>query len=130
MGAVAAPNRDRSARHRHRHRCVDREREPTEGDLDACGTRLVADQSVRQVVRGPVGGAGSSDAEVSETAATVVLQEGLDANGFDCQPGHLVTSRNSTTAPGRRTEGGSAAGFQSTASVWPSSCHPPGETRG
>jgi len=59
-----------------------------------------------------------------------LLVQSQDANEFDGQPGHHVTSRNCTTAPGRSSAGGSAAASHNTASVWPSSCQPPGETRG
>jgi len=96
--------------------------------LDPRRALAVADQPVGQAQRRAVEGAGGTDADMRPARPPQVLHERERPGRHHLD--HRGTSRNRTRVPGASSAGSARPESQSTASVRPSSRHPPGDSRG
>ena len=105
--------------------------EAAEQDLDPRASLVVADQPVPQSQRPAVQCAGRTDADVGEPGPAQVLDHGERSGGEGAHSSRRLheTHRRAGGEEGGML-GGRGIGFQSTASVVPISCHPPGLERG
>ena len=104
--------------------------QPTEGDLDAGGTLGISDEAIGEADGASVERTRRPHAEVGVARTPEILHQaewaGLDDGD---RPRHGTASKR-TVPPGTRRAGDAASEFQSTASVVPMSCQPPGLLRG
>ena len=102
-----------------------------ERHLEGGGVDGVADEADAEEVRAYVCCARAPDPDGAVADPAEVLHEGQRSRLDDLDAAdHRATSTNRTVVPGTRRAGGCRAASQSTMSVVPISCHPPGDSRG
>ena len=118
----------RSTGHGEPGRLLEPRRKAAEQDLHASASFVVAEQAVAEAKGCAVERSGRAHADVGSTGASEVLDQGERTGLLDAHAHNASTNR--TAVPGASRAGRSAAGSQSTASVDPISCQPPGLDRG
>ena len=101
---------------------------PAEQELETRGARRIAEQAVAERESAAIHGARDAD-PVAEVARSAEVLHESERPRLDDVKAHGTASKR-TRVPGESSAAGSRAASQSTASVLPISCQPPGEARG